>query len=83
MCRQSGIKPTENAGYKTSYIVSLMVFPQIAPAQSRQGKGLKSPGFSVIQFLENVVDEINLPTDQQAALIKLTMEGKAMNYPDR
>ena len=60
-----------------------MVFTQIAPAQSRQGKGLKSPGFSVIQFLEGVVDEINSPTDQQAALIKLTMEGKAMNYPDR
>ncbi|MEH2025795.1 MAG: hypothetical protein V7K62_19780 [Nostoc sp.] len=26
---------------------------------------------------------MNSPTDEQAALIKLTMEGKAMSYPDR
>ncbi|QFS43879.1 hypothetical protein GXM_01352 [Nostoc sphaeroides CCNUC1] len=77
------MKPTGNGGYKTSWIVSLMAFPQIAIAQIRQGRGLKSPGFSVTQFLEGVVDEMNSPTDEQAALIKLTMEGKAMSYPDR
>ncbi len=60
-----------------------MAFPHIALAQIRQKRGLKSPGFSVIQFLEGVVDEMNSPTDEQAALIKLTMEGKAMSYPDR
>ncbi|MEH2446763.1 MAG: hypothetical protein V7K18_13515 [Nostoc sp.] len=26
---------------------------------------------------------MNSPTDEQAALIKITMEGKRMNYPDR
>ncbi|MEH2457253.1 hypothetical protein [Nostoc sp.] len=62
------MKPTENGGYKTSWIVTLMAFPQIALAQSRQGRALKPPGFSVIQFLEGVVDEMNSPTDEQAVL---------------
>ena len=83
LCRRYGLKPTGNAGYKTSWIVTLMAFPQIALSQVRQARGLKSPGFSIIQFLEGVVDEMNSPTDEQAALIKLTMEGKVMNYPDR
>ncbi|WP_366933366.1 hypothetical protein [Nostoc sp. NMS7] len=81
LCRRYGLKPTGNGGYKTSWIVTLMAFPQIALAQLRQGRGLKSPGFSVIQFLEGVVDEMNSPTDEQAALIKLTMERKVMSYP--
>ncbi|MEH2454809.1 hypothetical protein [Nostoc sp.] len=61
----------------------MLVFPQIALQQLRQGKGLKSPGLSVIQFFEGVIDEMNSPTDEQAALIKITMEGKRMNYPER
>ncbi|WDD35321.1 hypothetical protein PQG02_13815 [Nostoc sp. UHCC 0926] len=83
LCRRYGIKPTGNPGYKVSYITSLLVFPQIGLQQLRQGKGLKSPGLSVIQFFEGVIDEMNSPTDEQAALIKITMEGKRMNYPDR
>ena len=83
LCRRYGIKPTGNPGYKVSYITSLLVFPQIALQQLRQAKGLKSPGLSVIQFFEGVIDEMNSPTDEQAALIKITMEGKRMNYPDR
>ena len=70
LCRRYGLKPTGNGGYKTSWIVTLMAFPQIGLAQLRQGRGLKSPGFSVIQFLEGVVDEMNSPTDEQAALIR-------------
>jgi hypothetical protein len=83
LCRRYGLKPTGNGGYKTSWIVTLMAFPQIALSQLRQGRGLKSPGFSVIQFLEGVVDEMNSPTDEQAALIRITLERKAMSYPDR
>ncbi|MEH2463002.1 hypothetical protein [Nostoc sp.] len=83
LCRRYGIKPTGNPGYKVSYITSLLVFPQIALQQLRQGKGLKSPGLSVIQFFQGVIDEMNSPTNEQAALIKITMEGKKMNYPDR
>ena len=30
LCRRYGIKPTGNAGYKVSYITSLIAFPAIA-----------------------------------------------------
>ncbi|MHC5613481.1 MAG: hypothetical protein ACYTXA_21405 [Nostoc sp.] len=83
LCRRYGIKPTGSAAYKVSYITSLMVFPQLALQQVREGKGLKSPGFSIIQFFKGVIDEINSPTDEQAALIKITLEGRSMAYPDR
>ncbi|MHC5772583.1 hypothetical protein [Nostoc sp.] len=83
LCRRYGIKPTGSAAYKVSYITSLMAFPQLALQQVREGRGLKSPGFSIIQFFEGVIDEINSPTDEQAALIKITLEGRRMAYPDR
>jgi len=40
LCRKYGIKPTGNAGYKTSYIVTLMAFPLLALQQMKQGKGV-------------------------------------------
>ncbi|MBG1265881.1 hypothetical protein [Nostoc sp. WHI] len=83
LCRRYGLKSTGNGGYKTSWIVTLMAFPQIALSQFRQGRGLKPSTLAITQFLEGVIDEINSPTDEQAALIKLTMENKLMNYPDR
>ncbi|MBW4614438.1 MAG: hypothetical protein KME21_14430 [Desmonostoc vinosum HA7617-LM4] len=83
LCARYGIKPTGNSGYKTSYIVSLMAFPQLALQQMKQDRGLRMPGFTAIQSLTTIVDEINSPTDEQAALIKITLEGRRMNYPNR
>ncbi|MBN3898430.1 MAG: hypothetical protein HWQ41_25110 [Nostoc sp. NOS(2021)] len=83
LCLRYGIKPTGNKGYKTSWITSLMVFPRMALSQFEAGKGLKPPTFAFMQALSNAIDEINAPTDEQAALIKITMEGRIMNYPDR
>jgi len=78
-----GVKPTGNAGYKASYIVTLMAFPQIAIGQMKQSKGLKAPNFPNIQVIGSAIDEMNSPTDEQAALIRLTLEGRKMSYPDR
>ncbi|RCJ35421.1 hypothetical protein A6770_16640 [Nostoc minutum NIES-26] len=83
LCRRYGIKATGNSGYKTSYIVSLMAFPQIAVSQFKQGKGFRNPDFAAIQVISTAIDEMNSPTDEQAALIKITLEGRRMNYPDR
>ncbi|MBW4612309.1 MAG: hypothetical protein KME21_03345 [Desmonostoc vinosum HA7617-LM4] len=83
LCARYGIKPTGNSGYKTSYIVSLMAFPQLALQQLRQDRGLRLPGFTAIQSLIAIANEMNSPTDEQAALIRVTMEGMKMNYPDR
>ncbi|WP_445626331.1 hypothetical protein [Nostoc sp. DSM 114167] len=83
LCRRYGVKPTGSAAYKVSYLTSLMAFPQLALGQLREGRGLKSPGLSAIQFFKGVIDEMNSPTDEQAALIKITLEGRRMAYPDR
>ncbi|MEH2079620.1 MAG: hypothetical protein V7K89_06295 [Nostoc sp.] len=83
LCRRYGIKPTGNPGYKTSYIVTLMAFPLLALQQMKQGKGLKFPNFNAIQVISSAIDEMNSPTDEQAALIRITLEGRKMNYPDR
>lgn len=82
-CRRNGIKPTGNPGYKASYILSLMAFPLLALQQMKQGKGLKSPNFQAIQVISSAIDEMNSPTDEQAALIRITLEGRKMSYPDR
>lgn len=34
-------------------------------------------------LFEGVIDEMNSPTDEQAALIKITLEGRRMAYSDR
>lgn len=83
LCRRYGIKPTGNAGYKTSYIVTLMAFPLLALQQMKQGKGLKFPNFNAIQVISSAIEEMNSPTDEQAALIRITLEGRKISYPDR
>ncbi|MEH2329714.1 hypothetical protein [Nostoc sp.] len=83
LCRRYGIKPTGNPGYKVSYITSLMVFPQLALHQMQEGKGLKPPTFTTFQYIGAAIDEMSSPTDEQIALIRLTLEGRKMAYPDR
>ncbi|MEH2058653.1 MAG: hypothetical protein V7K97_21370 [Nostoc sp.] len=83
LCRRYGIKPTGNAGYKVSYITSLMAFPAIALHQLQEGKGLRKLTFEAYQNIAQALDEMNSPTDEQAALIKLTMEGKRYQAPER
>ncbi|MCC5609862.1 hypothetical protein LC612_24555 [Nostoc sp. CHAB 5834] len=83
LCRRYGLKPTGNAGYKTSWITSLMAFPAIALTQSQEGKGLRRLSFEAYQNIAVALDQMNSPTDEQAALIKLTMEGKRYQAPQR
>ncbi|WP_445626803.1 hypothetical protein [Nostoc sp. DSM 114167] len=83
LCLRYGIKPTGNKGYKTSWITSLMVFPQMALSQFDAGKGLKPPTFAFMQALSSAIDEMNSPTDEQAALIKVSLEGRRMQSPAR
>jgi len=78
-----GIKATGNPAYKTSWITSLMAFPVLAIQQIKQGRGLKSPTFVSFQALGTALDEMETPTLEQAALIKITMEGRRMSYSDR
>ncbi|WP_017652134.1 hypothetical protein [Fortiea contorta] len=83
LCQRYGIKPTGNSGYKVSYITSLMAFPQLALQQINEGRGLKIPSFGSIQCLTIAIDEMGTPTNEQIALIRILLEGRRMNYPDR
>jgi hypothetical protein len=81
LCRRYGIKPTGNAGYKTSYVTSLMAFPAIALNQLQQGRGIKRVSFEDFQALGVILDKFDSPTDEQSALIKLSLEGRYYESP--
>jgi hypothetical protein len=49
LCRRYGLKPTGNAGYKTSYVTSLIAFPAIALNQMQEGRGLRRLSFEAFQ----------------------------------
>ncbi|MDZ8240039.1 MAG: hypothetical protein RMZ69_23285 [Nostoc sp. ChiQUE01a] len=83
LCRRYGIRPTGSAAYKASYITSLLSFPLIAVNQMEEGRGLKSPTLASIQAFGSAIDEMNSPTAEQIALIRISLEGKRMRYPDR
>ncbi|MDF5710164.1 MAG: hypothetical protein PUP90_21470 [Nostoc sp. S4] len=83
LCRRYGIRLTGSAAYKSSYITSLLSFPIIAISQMEEAKGLKSPTLAYIQVIGSAVDEMNSPTTEQAALIRISLEGRRMAYPDR
>jgi hypothetical protein len=83
MCRRYGVRPTGSPALKGSYITSLMSFAIIAIKQMEEGRGLRLPSLASIQIIESAIDEMNTPTDEQAGLIKISMEGRRMNYPDR
>ena len=81
LCRRYGLKPTGNAGYKTSWITSLMAFPAIALTQMQEGRGLRRLSFEAYQNIAVALAQMNSPTNEQATLIKLTMEGKRYHAP--
>jgi hypothetical protein len=55
----------------------------IALRQMRKGEGLQRITFKSYQDLGQVLDRMGEPTVQQAALIKATMQGKRLEYPQR
>ncbi len=83
LCRRYGVKPTGNPGYKVSHITALMAFPVLALKQMKAPKGLKSPTFGSFQEMERALDEMGVPTVEQVALIRISLEGRRMSYPDR
>ncbi|MEH1854242.1 MAG: hypothetical protein V7L11_21795 [Nostoc sp.] len=77
LCRRYGIKPTGNAGYKVSYITSLMAFPAIALHQLQEGKGLRKLTFEAFQNIGVALDQSN-PPPVVIKLLKLKAEREAM-----
>ncbi|MDZ7959196.1 MAG: hypothetical protein RMY34_15170 [Aulosira sp. DedQUE10] len=83
LCQRYGVRPTSTGATKASYITSLMAFPAIALNQMEWGRGLKMLSFGNLQNLGVALDEMNSPTDEQVALIRVSFEGRRMEYPQR
>ncbi|BAY23386.1 hypothetical protein NIES2100_31510 [Calothrix sp. NIES-2100] len=83
LSQRYGIKPTGSLAYKTSYLTSLIAFPAIALKQLEDGRGLRMPSFANLQNLGLALDEMNSLTDEQVALIRISFEGRRMEYPAR
>jgi len=64
-------------------LTSLIAFPAIALHQLQKSIGLRRLSFEGFQNIGAALDQMNSPTDEQAALIKLTLEGKRFSSPDR
>ncbi|MEH2169625.1 MAG: hypothetical protein V7K41_23790 [Nostoc sp.] len=72
---QYGIQAIGNPADKASYINALLTFPVIACKQVSENKGLKSPMLSQVEALEATLEAMGIPTPEQSALLKVTMEG--------
>ncbi len=83
LCQRYGLPPTGNAGYKVSYITTLMAFPALALQQFQQGRGLRQPSFTSFQNISVALQQMNSPTDEQIALIRISLEGRRMRIPDK
>ncbi|WP_392530710.1 hypothetical protein [Nostoc sp. C117] len=42
-----------------------------------------APSFITFEYIGAAIDEMSSPTDEQIALIRMTLEGRRMIYPDR
>ncbi|RCJ32953.1 hypothetical protein A6769_26315 [Nostoc punctiforme NIES-2108] len=80
---QYGIQAIGNSADKASYINALLTFPVIACKQVSENKGLKSPMLSQVEALEATLEAMGTPTPEQSALLKVTMEGRKLEYPAR
>ncbi|WP_414519487.1 hypothetical protein [Nostoc sp. PCC 9305] len=82
---QYGIQAIGNPADKASYINALLTFRVIACKQVSDNKGLKSPMLllSQVEALEATLEAMGTPTPEQSALLKVTMEGRKLEYPAR
>lgn len=80
---QYGIQPVGNPVSKEAYIVALLTFSVIACKQVREHTGLRTPSFAHVQELGAILESMNTPTPEQSALIKATLEGRKLEYPNR
>ncbi|MBN3895228.1 MAG: hypothetical protein HWQ41_08155 [Nostoc sp. NOS(2021)] len=79
-----GIKAVGNPGYKISWITPLLAFPVQAIQQFQDHKtGLRNPSWRSSEALGTMLYEIGEPTNEQAALIRATLEGKLLPLPER
>ncbi|HEY9802131.1 MAG TPA: hypothetical protein V6D25_17345 [Leptolyngbyaceae cyanobacterium] len=83
MVTRYGLKPTGIGAQKASYITTLMAFPGLAIKQLEENRGLKRPTLSQFEQIGVILDEMGELTPEQSALIRVSLENRKMEYPDR
>ena len=74
LCNRYGLKAHDDANLRSSWATVLLSFSNIALSQMQQGVGLKHPGREGIESLIVAYDAFGLPTREQSALIKVSVE---------
>ncbi|ARV59164.1 hypothetical protein BZZ01_11435 [Nostocales cyanobacterium HT-58-2] len=74
LCNQYGLKAHSDPNLRSSWAAVLLSFSNIAISQMQRGVGLKHPGREGIESLIVAYDAFGLPTREQSALIKVSVE---------
>ncbi|NMG11905.1 hypothetical protein [Brasilonema sp. UFV-L1] len=74
LCNRYGLKAYSDPNLRSSWATVLLSFSNIALSQMQQGVGLKHPGRDAIESLIVAYDAFGLPTREQSALIKVSVE---------
>ncbi|QLE57142.1 hypothetical protein [Nostoc sp. TCL26-01] len=83
LVKRYGLRPTGTGGQKTSYLTTLMAFPVLALQQLEERRGLIRPTFDQLQIIAEILDQMGTLTPEQSALLRVTFEGRRMEYPKR
>jgi hypothetical protein len=83
LVKRYGLRPTGTGGQKASYLTTLMAFPALALQQFEEKRGLLRPTFDQLQIMGEILDQMGTPTPEQSALLRVTFEGRRMEYPAR
>lgn len=60
-----------------------MAFPALALQQLEERRGLIRPTFDQLQIMTEILDQMGTLTPEQSALLRVTFEGRRMEYPKR
>ena len=83
LCRRYGIKPIGRGITKGDCVTPLVTFGEIAIRQMTEGRGLKKPRLELIEAINEAIEKMGEPTTEQSAVLKATLEGRRMTYPQR
>ncbi|NJM71617.1 MAG: hypothetical protein HC862_16175 [Scytonema sp. RU_4_4] len=76
LCARYGLKAHSDPNLRSSWATVLLSFSNIALSQMQRGVGLKYPGRDAIESLIVAYDAFGLPTREQSALIKVSVENR-------
>ncbi|MBW4632989.1 MAG: hypothetical protein KME30_14135 [Iphinoe sp. HA4291-MV1] len=78
LCNRYGLKAHSDPNLRSSWAAVLLSFSNIAISQMQRGVGLKHPGRDAIESLIVAYDAFGLPTREQSALIKVSVEERRL-----